>query len=131
MSTLTPTPTNPNPISPKTIAAGIGALLLPVLLAGVLAGLGYLLTDEGRTLLAGLPVIVQVIILAAASSLGAALAAYKVRDPLRAIGTAVLVNKSQLPDVLGKTPDQVADDVAARLAEPRRAYVDPDVPPAE
>jgi hypothetical protein len=72
-----------NPISPKVIVSTIAALLVPILLTGILAGLDFLVSPEGAGMLATLPPIAQVMILAAAASAGAAVAGYLKADPLR------------------------------------------------
>jgi hypothetical protein len=70
-------------ISPKTKAAGIVALLTPVLLLLLDALIGYATSADGQLLLSGLPDWAQQLLYAVITAGATAYAAWRTRDPLR------------------------------------------------
>ena len=72
-----------NPVSPKVIAGGIGAVLIPFLIAGLAAVVDFLTGDSGQPLLEAIPTFWRSVILVALAALGSLLAGYRQTDPLR------------------------------------------------
>lgn len=68
------------PVSPKLVLAVAWGFAVPILVAALQAGLGYLVTDDGHALFAGMPVVAQVTIYAVVGQLAAATAGYRQPD---------------------------------------------------
>ena len=73
-----------NPVSPKTIAATLVALIVPAVSAALL----YLQTDQGAQLYAALPVWLIVFVRALVTGLATWIVAYQVADPNRILDLA-------------------------------------------
>lgn len=72
-----------NPPSPKVIFAAAAAFIVPVIVAGVLALISFLLTDSGRELFRDIPLWVRIPLWAMLAAAGAIIAGYQKRDPIR------------------------------------------------
>lgn len=68
-----------NPVSPKVIAGGIGAALLPGLLAGALALIGWFSDPGNQSLFPSIPAWVWPVL----GVVGTLVAGYLKKDPLR------------------------------------------------
>lgn len=80
-------PTPPRtPVSPKVIAATIAAFLAPALYLTI----GYLTTDEGKQIYAGLHPVLRIFIGGVISSAAVALSSYVKRDRLREAGARAM-----------------------------------------
>jgi len=74
---------NPNPVSPKVIAATIWAIAGPIIVALIAGLIDWIATDDGHSWLATLPNWVQFFAPVVISAISAAIAGYRTRDPLR------------------------------------------------
>ena len=78
-----------NPVSPKVIFAAAAAFVVPIISAGVLALISFLLTDSGRELFRDIPLWVRIPLWAMLAAAGAMVAGYQSRDEIRDDGLRV------------------------------------------
>jgi hypothetical protein len=85
------------PVSPKVVLASVGALLLPILLTGLASLVGYVIGHPD--VLADVPEWLRVPVLAMLAAIGALVAGYRQRDPIREVGATELAGQGVLPTV--------------------------------
>lgn len=82
MTPVLPPPAD-NPVSPKTKAAILWAVLGPVIVALITTLISWVATDDGQAWLKAMPDWLQLLLTALVAAASAGIAAYRVIDPLR------------------------------------------------